>query len=100
MFPPGVKAIGFTCAATFAGEGANVVVVDRDGDAAERACDSIVEAGGRSIPVVADLLVEGQAAATVEAGTRQPRLRSTSSPRAWPSSTPIPVSGSTRFSRA
>jgi NAD(P)-dependent dehydrogenase (short-subunit alcohol dehydrogenase family) len=64
--PHGVQAIGFTCAATFAGEGANVVVVDRDGDAAERASAVITQAGGRSVPVVADMLVEEQAAASVE----------------------------------
>jgi NAD(P)-dependent dehydrogenase (short-subunit alcohol dehydrogenase family) len=64
--PHGVHGIGFTCGATFAGEGANVVVVDRDGDAARRASEAISEAGGRSISVVADMLVEGQAAAAVE----------------------------------
>ena len=64
--PHRVRGIGFTCAATFAREGANVVVVDRDGDAAERASQAITEAGGRSIPVVADMLVEDQAAAAVE----------------------------------
>jgi NAD(P)-dependent dehydrogenase (short-subunit alcohol dehydrogenase family) len=40
----------------FAGEGANVVVVDRDGDAAQHASEAINERGGRSIPVGADLL--------------------------------------------
>lgn len=64
--PHGVQAIGFTCAATFAGEGANVVVVDRDEDAAERAAAAIASTGGRSIPIVADMLVEEQAAAAVE----------------------------------
>jgi NAD(P)-dependent dehydrogenase (short-subunit alcohol dehydrogenase family) len=64
--PHRVRGIGFTCAATFAREGANVVVVDRDRDAAERASQAITEAGGRSIPVVADMLVEDQAAAAVE----------------------------------
>ena len=63
--PHGVQAIGFTCAATFAGEGANIVVVDRDGDAARRASEAIADAGGRAIPVVADMLVEEQAAAAV-----------------------------------
>ena len=64
--PHRVQGIGFTCAATFAREGANVVVVDRDKDAAERASQAITEADGRSIPVVADMLVEDQAAAAVE----------------------------------
>ena len=64
--PHGVRGIGFTCAATFAREGANVVVVDRDGDAAERASEIITWAGGRSIAVVADLLAEDQVEAAVK----------------------------------
>lgn len=64
--PHGVRAIGFTCATTFAGEGANVVVVDRDVDAARRASAAITDAGGRAIPVVADMLEQEQATAAVE----------------------------------
>lgn len=64
--PHGVQGIGFACAATFAREGASVVVVDRDSDAARRASDAINERGGRSIPVVADMLVEDQVMAAVE----------------------------------
>jgi NAD(P)-dependent dehydrogenase (short-subunit alcohol dehydrogenase family) len=54
--PHGVHGIGFACAATFAGEGANVVVADRGGAAARHASEAINERGGRSIRVVADLL--------------------------------------------
>lgn len=64
--PHGVQGIGFACAATFAGEGANVVVVDRDGDAAQRASDAINERGGRSIAVVADVLSERKVTAAVK----------------------------------
>ncbi len=47
--------------------GANVVVVDRDPRAAQQGVDAIVAAGGRSLPVVADLLDEAQVLAAAEA---------------------------------
>jgi NAD(P)-dependent dehydrogenase (short-subunit alcohol dehydrogenase family) len=48
--PHGVHGIGFACAATFAGEGANVVVVDRGGAAARHARrQSTSAADGRSV---------------------------------------------------
>ena len=46
--------------------GANVVVVDRDQRAAQRGVDAIVAAGGRSLPVVADMLDEAQVMAAVD----------------------------------
>ena len=64
--PHGVRGIGFACGTTFAAEGANVVVVDRDRDAAERASQAINESGGRSIAVVADMLAEELVTAAVE----------------------------------
>lgn len=64
--PHGVRGIGFVCGATFAAEGANVVVVDRDREAAKRASAEINAAGGRSIAVVADMLVEDEVTAAVE----------------------------------
>jgi NAD(P)-dependent dehydrogenase (short-subunit alcohol dehydrogenase family) len=39
--PHGVHGIGFVCGATFAAEGANVVVVDRDGEAAGHEIESV-----------------------------------------------------------
>lgn len=65
--PDGVVGIGFACAATFAAHGANVVVVDRDQRAAEHGVQAITGAGGRALPVVADLLDETQVRAAVEA---------------------------------
>lgn len=65
--PHGVLGIGYACASRFAAEGAAVVVVDRDRAAAERAAAAITESGGRAIPVVADMLIEAEAAAAVEA---------------------------------
>jgi NAD(P)-dependent dehydrogenase (short-subunit alcohol dehydrogenase family) len=64
--PDGVVGIGFACASTFAAHGANVVVVDRDGDAARRAADAIVAAGGESLAAVADMLDEAQVTSAVE----------------------------------
>ena len=65
--PDGVVGIGFACASTFAAQGANVVVVDRDADAARRAADAIAAAGGRALAVVADMLDEPQVVRAVEA---------------------------------
>ena len=64
--PAGVQGIGFACAATFAAHGADVVVVDRDGDAARRTAGAITDAGGSALAVVADMLDEAAVAAAVE----------------------------------
>jgi NAD(P)-dependent dehydrogenase (short-subunit alcohol dehydrogenase family) len=62
--PDGVVGIGFACASTFAAQGANVVVVDRDAGAAQRAVAAI---GGTALAVVADMLDEAQVLRAVEA---------------------------------
>lgn len=63
--PDGVVGIGFACAFTFAAHGANVAVVDRDGEAAQRSVDAIAAVGGRALAVVADMLDEAQVADAV-----------------------------------
>jgi len=52
-----VVGIGYATATTFGLHGAAVVVVDRDGDAAERTVDAVRQAGGRARAVVADVTV-------------------------------------------
>ena len=52
-----VVGIGYATATTFGLHGAAVVVVDRDGDAAERTVDAVRQAGGRARVVVADVTV-------------------------------------------
>ncbi|MBU2664099.1 SDR family oxidoreductase [Actinoplanes bogorensis] len=64
--PGGVNGIGFECALTFARHGANVVVVDRDREAALRSAKLIAEDGGECRPIVADALDEGAMAAAVD----------------------------------
>ncbi len=64
--PRGVQGIGFACATTFAAHGANVVVVDRDGDAAERSAETIIDAGGRALALVADMLDEAAVMVAVD----------------------------------
>jgi NAD(P)-dependent dehydrogenase (short-subunit alcohol dehydrogenase family) len=64
--PRGVQGIGFACAAAFAAEGAATVIVDRNEEAAKRAADAINAAGGRAVPVVADMLVEDEVEAAVQ----------------------------------
>jgi NAD(P)-dependent dehydrogenase (short-subunit alcohol dehydrogenase family) len=64
--PHGVHGIGFACATAFAAAGAATVVVDRNEEAAKRAADTINEAGGRAIHVVADMLVEDEVEAAVQ----------------------------------
>jgi NAD(P)-dependent dehydrogenase (short-subunit alcohol dehydrogenase family) len=65
--PHGVLSIGFTCAFTFAAHGADVVIVDRDVDAATAAADAIAEAGGSALAVVADMLDEAAVTSAVDA---------------------------------
>jgi NAD(P)-dependent dehydrogenase (short-subunit alcohol dehydrogenase family) len=64
--PDGIVGIGSACASTFAAHGANVVVVDRDGDAARRAAAAIVAAGGESLAAVADMHDEAQVTRAVK----------------------------------
>jgi NAD(P)-dependent dehydrogenase (short-subunit alcohol dehydrogenase family) len=59
--------IGGATARTLAGEGAHVIVVDIDGEAATRVVQGINDAGGSARVEVADLSDENQAAATVAA---------------------------------
>ena len=58
---------GRAVALTFAREGAAVLVVDRDIDAATYVSDEIVTAGGRAVPFAADVLVEDDIRAALEA---------------------------------
>jgi NAD(P)-dependent dehydrogenase (short-subunit alcohol dehydrogenase family) len=64
--------IGAAVAARLAGDGAGVLVVDRDGDAARRTAEQIGRAGGRAVPHVADL--GDSAAAAALGGEAQERL--------------------------
>jgi NAD(P)-dependent dehydrogenase (short-subunit alcohol dehydrogenase family) len=59
--------IGQASAAALAREGASVVLVDIDQDAAERAAASIVDAGGAGVPVRADVSDEVGVASAVTA---------------------------------
>jgi NAD(P)-dependent dehydrogenase (short-subunit alcohol dehydrogenase family) len=65
--PGGVRGIGLACAVTFAAHGANVVVVDRDADAAGRSAQAITSAGGSALALVADMLDEPAVIAAVDA---------------------------------
>jgi len=47
--------IGAAIAGLFAGHGAAVAVADRDAEAAQRTSDAIAAAGGRAVPVIADI---------------------------------------------
>jgi NAD(P)-dependent dehydrogenase (short-subunit alcohol dehydrogenase family) len=58
--PNGVVGIGFACARTFAAHGANVAIVDRDAEAAERTAAAITATGARALVLVADMLDETQ----------------------------------------
>lgn len=71
-----MQGIGFACASTFAAHGANVVVVDRDADAAKRSAHAIADVGGSALAVVADMLDENAVAAAVD-------VRTTSAPPSW-----------------
>lgn len=63
--------MGLAGAVRFAEEGASVAIVDRDGEAAERAARQVADAGGKAIALAGDLRDEGFArsivASTVEA---------------------------------
>lgn len=51
----GAMGIGYVTSKTFSREGASIVIVDRDKDAADSAVKEITEAGGKAIAVKADL---------------------------------------------
>lgn len=51
----GAKGIGYVTSNRFSTEGASVVIVDMDKDAADKAAKEINDAGGKAIAVVADL---------------------------------------------
>jgi NAD(P)-dependent dehydrogenase (short-subunit alcohol dehydrogenase family) len=65
--PAGAVGIGFATATTFARHGARTVVIDRDGDAAQRTVDAIRELGGEGLALVADATDEDGLAAAVAA---------------------------------
>lgn len=51
----GAKGIGYVTSKTFSKEGAAIVIVDMDKEAAEKAAQEICKEGGRAVAVVADL---------------------------------------------
>jgi len=61
----GGSGIGKATAELFASEGAAVVVVDREPDAAQRVANAINAAGGKALPFAADLSDESQALSLV-----------------------------------
>jgi 3-oxoacyl-[acyl-carrier protein] reductase len=63
----GGQGIGGATARTLAAAGAAVAVVDLEEERARDVRDAIVAAGGRAVPVVADVLDESQSAAIVDA---------------------------------
>ena len=58
---------GRAAALTYGREGAAVLVVDRDVEAATYVSDEIIAAGGRAVPFAADVLVEADISAAMEA---------------------------------
>lgn len=62
---------GRATAILFAREGARVVAVDRDPDAAQSTVDEIVQEGGEAFAVRADVTSEADIAAMVDAGLRR-----------------------------
>jgi NAD(P)-dependent dehydrogenase (short-subunit alcohol dehydrogenase family) len=62
----GGNGIGRAAALAFASHGAKVVVVDRDGAAAERTAGTIVQQGGESLAVTADVTKSADVKAYVE----------------------------------
>lgn len=63
----GANGIGRATAMGFAGYGARLVVVDRDGDAAKAVAGAIVQKGGEAIAVTADVTKAADVAAYVKA---------------------------------
>ena len=61
----GGSGIGRACAHRLASEGATVVILDRDGDAANRTAESIAEQSGRAVGLRADVAVDGEVVAAV-----------------------------------
>ena len=70
---PFVAGSGFGAgiSALFAREGADVVVADIDGAAAERVAQGIVEQGGKAVAVAADVTGDADTARMVETATRR-----------------------------
>ncbi len=64
----GGRGIGRSASLLFAQRGAQVVVVDRDGDAAGRVASEIVEAGGMALPIDADISQEADTERMVSVG--------------------------------
>ena len=62
----GGSGIGRACAYRLADEGATVVILDRDGNAASRTAGSIVERSGHAVGLQVDVAVDDDVAAAVE----------------------------------
>lgn len=62
--------IGRATAELFAGEGAAVAILDRDGQAAEEAASAISETGAKAYPVVADVSASDQISEAVDRSAR------------------------------
>jgi NAD(P)-dependent dehydrogenase (short-subunit alcohol dehydrogenase family) len=65
------RGIGFGIASSFAGEGANVVINDRNLDTANEAVKTIVAAGGKAMPFKADVTKKSDLDAMVEATVKK-----------------------------
>ncbi|MGB1140837.1 MAG: SDR family NAD(P)-dependent oxidoreductase, partial [Halioglobus sp.] len=61
----GGSGIGAATAHVFHRDGANVVIIDRDGEAAERVRQEILEAGGDAIALEVDVSVESEMEAAI-----------------------------------
>lgn len=61
----GGHGIGRACADRLAAEGATVVILDRDGDAAARAADGIADRSGRALGLQVDVAVDTEVEAAV-----------------------------------
>ena len=61
----GGHGIGRACADRLAAEGATVVILDRDGDAAARAADGIADRSGRALGLQVDVAVDAEVEAAV-----------------------------------
>ena len=61
----GGSGIGRACALRLADEGATVVILDLDGEAADRTADSIAQRAGRALGLQVDVAVDDEVAAAV-----------------------------------